>query len=105
MSDFTDILEKGPRAAKVALSTLDPSQEGDYTNEEKKKPGRPRKEAQRSNAKESSDKVCYVTPSTKTTIKKIQAAQILSSGRTLTSSEIITAALNLYIKHNKLDIN
>ncbi len=108
MSDFIDLLQKGPEAAKVELQEPDSSLHEDNTHNEssnKKKPGRPRKGAQEKTMTGSADRVCYVTSITKTTIKKIQAAQTLSSGRTLTESEIISAGLDLYIKHNKLKLN
>ena len=111
MSDFNDLITKGPAAAKVEQPdpVPNPSQEVENTQEEnskkKYKPGRPRKVVQNSAARESAALVCYVTYTVKTTIKRIQAAQTLSSGNALTESEIISAGLNLYIKHNKLNIN
>lgn len=112
MSSFDDIIKKGTAAAKVELPEPEPSMDAIGTMEKEssdhkrsvKKPGRPKKGAQKDKPQPAL-LVSYVTNTVKQTLKRIQAAQTLSSSHASTESEIISAGLDLYIKHNKLNIN
>ena len=112
MSDFTikDIITSGPSAAAVDIAeSVHPEVVEPMPSTQqppKRKPGRPKKDqAHNQNNPDSATQVSYVTKSVKSMLKRIQACQVINSGSADTESRIIESALQLYVKHNKLNIN